>query len=258
MLFLQMTHEDDSVWLFISIELLNAQVKRGLEGNGNPPQCSCLENPRDRGAWWAAVYGVTESDTTEATQQQQQRSAGWVPLCRCRTEPWEVRPCCQVSSWDGQHPGPLPTSHPPPAHTLWHCPGPSAVVLKPVMKMLLCTMKSCQDRVPKVEHPSLLHLLCLESPPDEWHREQWWKDACEHNAWPQRLDNLEPELWKEDIYALNTFRRKMTRHFYWISGGSRNRRYRENRSKRQRQTEFNYLVKWSRSIVSDSLRLHGL
>ena len=28
------------------------------EGNGNPLQYSCLENPRDRGAWWAAVYGV--------------------------------------------------------------------------------------------------------------------------------------------------------------------------------------------------------
>ena len=28
------------------------------EGNGNPLQCSCLENPRDRGAWWVAVYGV--------------------------------------------------------------------------------------------------------------------------------------------------------------------------------------------------------
>ena len=33
------------------------------EGNGNPLQCSCLENPRDRGAWWAAVYGVTQSWT---------------------------------------------------------------------------------------------------------------------------------------------------------------------------------------------------
>ena len=33
------------------------------EGNGNPLQCSCLENPRDRGAWCAAVYGVTQSRT---------------------------------------------------------------------------------------------------------------------------------------------------------------------------------------------------
>ena len=33
------------------------------EGNGNPLQCSCLEDPRDGGAWWAAVYGVTQSRT---------------------------------------------------------------------------------------------------------------------------------------------------------------------------------------------------
>ena len=33
------------------------------EGNGNPLQCSCLENPRDGGAWRAAVYGVTQSQT---------------------------------------------------------------------------------------------------------------------------------------------------------------------------------------------------
>ena len=33
------------------------------EGNGNPLQCSCLENPRDGGAWWAAVYGVAQSLT---------------------------------------------------------------------------------------------------------------------------------------------------------------------------------------------------
>ena len=33
------------------------------EGNGNPLQYSCLENPRDGGAWWAAVYGVTQCRT---------------------------------------------------------------------------------------------------------------------------------------------------------------------------------------------------
>ena len=33
------------------------------EGNGNPLQCSCLENPRDGGSWWAAVYGVAQSRT---------------------------------------------------------------------------------------------------------------------------------------------------------------------------------------------------
>ena len=38
-------------------------LSRTGEGNGNPLQCSCLENPRDGGAWWAAVYGVTQSQT---------------------------------------------------------------------------------------------------------------------------------------------------------------------------------------------------
>ena len=33
------------------------------EGNGNPLQCSCLENPQDGGAWWAAVSGVAQSRT---------------------------------------------------------------------------------------------------------------------------------------------------------------------------------------------------
>ena len=33
------------------------------EGNGNPLQCSCLENPKDGEAWWAAIYGVAQSRT---------------------------------------------------------------------------------------------------------------------------------------------------------------------------------------------------
>ena len=42
----------------------NSPLHTGIgEGNGNPLQCSCLENPRDGGAWWAAVYGVTQSRT---------------------------------------------------------------------------------------------------------------------------------------------------------------------------------------------------
>ena len=35
------------------------------EGNGNPLQYSCLENPMDRGAWWAMVHGIAKSQTTE-------------------------------------------------------------------------------------------------------------------------------------------------------------------------------------------------
>ena len=52
------------------------------EGNGNPLQCSCLENPRDGGAWWAAVYGVTQSRTrlkrlSSSSTQAFQYSNNW-------------------------------------------------------------------------------------------------------------------------------------------------------------------------------------
>ena len=43
------------------------------EGNGNPLQCSCLENPRERGACWAAIYGITQSQTRLTQQQQRQQ-----------------------------------------------------------------------------------------------------------------------------------------------------------------------------------------
>ena len=50
---------DRGAWWTTSMGLKRSPRK----GNGNPLQCSCLENPRDGGAWWAAVYGVAQSWT---------------------------------------------------------------------------------------------------------------------------------------------------------------------------------------------------
>ena len=50
------------LYTFIKFVLPFHTVHEG-EGNGNPLQCSCLENPRDGGAWWAVVYGVAQSQT---------------------------------------------------------------------------------------------------------------------------------------------------------------------------------------------------
>ena len=49
---------DPTEWLHFHFSLSCIE-----EGNGNSLQCSCLENPRDGGAWWAAVYGVAQSRT---------------------------------------------------------------------------------------------------------------------------------------------------------------------------------------------------
>ena len=58
-------------WYKSTISLFALAAKRHFhfllscigEGSGNPLQCSCPQNPRDRGAWWAAVYGVAQSRT---------------------------------------------------------------------------------------------------------------------------------------------------------------------------------------------------
>ena len=47
------------------------------EGNGNPLQCSCLENPRDGGAWWAAFYGVAQSRTGLKRRSSSSSIAAW-------------------------------------------------------------------------------------------------------------------------------------------------------------------------------------
>ena len=47
------------------------------KGNGNPLQCSCLENPRDGGAWWAAVYGVAQSQTRQKWLSSSSSSMGF-------------------------------------------------------------------------------------------------------------------------------------------------------------------------------------
>ena len=54
------------------------------EGNGTPLQYSCLENPMDGGAWWAAVYGVAQSRTRlKQQQQQQQQLPFYLKMCVC-------------------------------------------------------------------------------------------------------------------------------------------------------------------------------
>ena len=53
------------VWREVETERLHFHFSLSCigEGNDNPLQCSCLENPRDGGAWWAAIYGVARSQT---------------------------------------------------------------------------------------------------------------------------------------------------------------------------------------------------
>ena len=66
------------------------------EGNGNPLQCSCLENPGDGGAWWAAVYGVTQSRTRLKWLSSSSMVHTYVRICVCsicfKFVWWEM--CC--------------------------------------------------------------------------------------------------------------------------------------------------------------------
>ena len=74
-----------------STELRTCLDTAAGEGNGNPLQCSCLENPRDGGAWWAGVYGVTQSWTRLKWLSSSSRHHWWAggppdslwSLCSC-------------------------------------------------------------------------------------------------------------------------------------------------------------------------------
>ena len=57
------------------------------EGNGNPLQCSCLENPRDGGAWWAAIYGVEQSRTRLMPLSSSSSSSQFVLNVTCN---WKI------------------------------------------------------------------------------------------------------------------------------------------------------------------------
>ena len=91
-------HEESDMteWLYFHLSLSCIG-----EGNGNPLQCSCLENPRDGGAWWAAVYGVTQSQTLLKQLSSSSREAWRVAVhgvTNSRTQLSNWNECMYVNS----------------------------------------------------------------------------------------------------------------------------------------------------------------
>ena len=80
------------------------------EGNGNPPQCSCLENPRNGGAWWASVYGVAQSQTR---LKRLSTSSSSRMLSEAQLQ-WREWPLCSMEEITPQHSRP---SHPTVLHS---------------------------------------------------------------------------------------------------------------------------------------------
>ena len=64
--------------------------------NGNPLQCSCLENPRDGGAWWAAIYRVLQSRTRP---KRLSSSSSVATLCNSFATPWTIAHQTLLSMW---------------------------------------------------------------------------------------------------------------------------------------------------------------
>ena len=84
------------------------------EGNGNPLQCSCLENPRDGGAWWEAVYGVAQSRTRLrrlSSSSSNSRNPPQGPLVKCIfiSGTVDLQRCVhRFHAWGVGMPGPYP------------------------------------------------------------------------------------------------------------------------------------------------------
>ena len=71
------------------------------ERNGNPLQCSCLENPRDGGAWWAAIYGVAQSQTrlkqlSSSTTSSSRLIIAFLPRSKCLLISWLQSPSAVI------------------------------------------------------------------------------------------------------------------------------------------------------------------
>ena len=90
------------------------------KGNGNPLQCSCLENPRDGGAWWAAVYGVAQSRTQLKRLSSSKESALQLSLVSSHLQSYSwgsqnTKPAAAFSRalWCHPYPWPPPLCLPP-------------------------------------------------------------------------------------------------------------------------------------------------
>ena len=70
------------------------------EGTGNPLQCSCLENPKDGGAWWAAVHGIAQSQTRLKRLSSSSSIVQWLVLesYGFMLEPWFCHYCLSILS----------------------------------------------------------------------------------------------------------------------------------------------------------------
>ena len=91
------------------------------EGNGNPLQCSCLENPRDGGAWWAAIYGVTQSRTWLKQLSSSSSRMGYPWIVYCLHKPFTATlsdTFFVISTGDAPSPKINP-SHSPPERVVW-------------------------------------------------------------------------------------------------------------------------------------------